>query len=244
MLHRMIERRVDIDTPDGTMPTFVVHPEEGGPYPVVLYLMDAPGIRPALRDMASRLASVGYYVLLPYLYYRGGPYREFTASDEDMHARRELMATVTPEGMVSDAPALLDVAAQDPAASDGPIGVVGFCMSGRSVVALAQAYPERVAAGASIHGAWLVSDADGSVHRHVDRIRAELYFGWADDDATAPREDLAVMDKALTDAGVRHRIDFMEGAFHGFAPPDHAHYDRDTSERHWERVLDLFRRNL
>jgi carboxymethylenebutenolidase len=244
MLQRMIERRVDIDTPDGTMPTFVVHPEEGGPYPVVLYLMDAPGIRPALRDMASRLATVGYYVLLPYLYYRGGPYREFTASDEDMHARRELMATVTPEGLVSDAPALLDLAAGDPMASDGKVGVVGFCMSGRSVVALAQAYPERVAAGASVHGAWLVSDADESVHRHLDRVRAELYFGWADDDPTAPREDMATMGKALTDAGVRHRIDFMEGALHGFAPPGHDHYDRAASEKHWERVFDLFKRNL
>jgi carboxymethylenebutenolidase len=240
----MIERRVDIETPEGTMPTFVVHPTDGGPYPVVIYLMDAPGIRPALRDMAARLATVGYYVLMPYLYYRGGPYREFTASDEDMHARQELMATVTPEGVVADAPALLDLAAQDPMASDGKVGVVGFCMSGRPVVALAQAFPERVAAGASIHGAWLVSDADDSVHRHLDRVRAELYFGWADNDATAPREDLAVMDKALTDAGIRHRIDFMEGALHGFAPTGHANYDRDASEKHWERVLDLFRRNL
>jgi carboxymethylenebutenolidase len=240
----MIERRVDIETADGTMPTFVFHPEEGGPNPVVIYLMDAPSIRPALRDMASRLATVGYYVLLPYLYYRGGPYREFTSSDEDMHARRDLMATVTPQGVVADAAALLDFARKDPMAGDGKVGVVGFCMSGRSVVALAQAYPDRVAAGASIHGAWLVSDADDSVHRHVDRIQAELYFGWADDDPTAPREDLAVMDKALTDAGVRHRIDFMEGARHGFAPPGHQNYDRTASETHWERVFDLFRRNL
>jgi len=41
------------------MPTFVVHPTHEGPHPVVLYLMDAPSIRPALHDMASRLASVG-----------------------------------------------------------------------------------------------------------------------------------------------------------------------------------------
>ena len=73
----MIERQVDLTTPDGTMPTFLFHPEHDGPHPVVLYLMDAPGIRPALRDMASRLATAGYYVMLPYLYYRGGPFREF-----------------------------------------------------------------------------------------------------------------------------------------------------------------------
>ena len=92
----MIERTVDIATADGEMRTFVYHPEHGGPHPVVLYLMDAPGIRGVLKEMATRLASAGYYVLLPYLFHRGGPFREFTASDEDMHARRELMGTVTP----------------------------------------------------------------------------------------------------------------------------------------------------
>jgi carboxymethylenebutenolidase len=240
----MIERRVDLETLDGTMPTFVVHPEEGGPYPVVVYLMDAPSIRPALRDMASRLATVGYYVLLPYLYYRGGPYREFTASDEDMHARSELMATVTPAGVVADTPALLDLAAGDPMAGDGKVGAVGFCMSGRPSVALAQAFPDRVGAAASIHGVWRTVEAEDSVTGLFDRITGELYFGWADEDPLATRDHMELVDKSLTELGVRHRIDFMDGARHGFAPPGHANYDRAASERHWERVFDLFRRNL
>src|SRR5215471_11844735 len=99
----MIEQRIEVATPEGTMPTFVFHPEHDGPHSVVLYLMDAPSIRPALRDMASRLATAGYYVMLPYLFYRGGPYREFGQSDEDMHQRRELMGTITLENIVGDA---------------------------------------------------------------------------------------------------------------------------------------------
>jgi carboxymethylenebutenolidase len=240
----MIERQVDLRTPDGTMPTFLFHPDHDGPHPVVLYLMDAPGVRPALRDMASRLGTAGYYVMLPYLYYRGGPFREFGMSDEDMHARQELMATVTPAGILVDGPALLDVAAQDPMASDGPVGAVGFCMSGRLVVALARALPERIAAGASIHGAWLVSEAEDAAHIGLGAVRGELYFGWADNDPTAPASDLEAMEKALTEAGVRHRIDFMEGAVHGFAPAGTERYNRAASEKHWERVHDLFRRNL
>jgi len=240
----VIERRIDVETADGTMPTFLFHPEDDGPYPVVLYLMDAPGIRPALRDMASRLATAGYYVMLPYLYYRGGPYREFTSSDEDMHARQELMGTVTPAGILVDGPALLDVAAGDPMAGDGPVGTVGFCMSGRLVLALAKALPERVAAGASIHGAWLVSQAEDAGHVGLGAVRGELYFAWADNDPTARASDLATMEQALADAGVRHRIDFMEGAVHGFAPPGSERYDRTASEKHWEQVHALFRRNL
>lgn len=240
----VIERRIEIDTPDGVMTTFITHPEEGGPYPVVLYLMDAPGIRPALRDMASRLATVGYYVMLPNLYYRAGPFRELGDSDEDMHARRELMMSVVPASILVDAPPLLAVADADPMARDGAVGAIGFCMSGRLVVALARALPDRLAAGASIHGAWLVTDADDSSHLGLDAVQAELYFGWADDDPTAPPDDLATMEQALTTAEVRHRIELQAGAHHGYAPYGHPSYDRDASERHWERVFDLLRRNL
>lgn len=240
----MIERRVEIETPDGSMPTFVFHPEEGGPFPVVLYLMDAPSIRPALRDMASRLSTAGYYVLLPYLFYRGGPYREFGSSDEDMHARRDLMGTVGMGGIVTDAHALLGFAANDQAASDGFIGAVGFCMSGRLAMAVAQAIPERVKAIASIHGAWLVTDGPDSAHLHVDRIAAEVYFGWADKDPTAPPEQMPIIEKALSDAGVKYRIDFFTDAVHGYAPPGTERYNRAASEMHWERVHALLGRNL
>jgi Dienelactone hydrolase family len=68
----MIEETVDITTADGPMETFVCRPERGGPCPAVFFLMDAHGIREELRDMARRLATVGYYVLLPNLYYRAG----------------------------------------------------------------------------------------------------------------------------------------------------------------------------
>jgi carboxymethylenebutenolidase len=241
----MIERQVEIQTKDGSMTTFEFHPEEGGPYPIVLYLMDAPSIRPALKDMASRLATAGYYVLLPFLYYRESPYREFGSSDEDMHARRELMQSVTREGIISDAEAMLEfAAANDKADSSGKIGAVGFCMSGPLVMALAQIMPNKVAAIASIHGAWVVNDKGDSPHRQIDKIKAEVYFGWADEDPTATEDEMRIMDAAMADAGINYRIDFMKSALHGFAPPGGERYNREAAEKHWERVHDLLRRNL
>jgi len=239
----MIERQVDVTTPDGEMTTFIFHPEHGGPFPVVLYLMDAPSIRPALKDMASRLATSGYYVMLPYLFYRGGPFREFGASDEDMHARRELMETVTPTNIVGDAEALLAVAADDAAASDGRVGVVGFCMSGGLAVALARALPDRIGAAASVHGAWLVRDTPDSTHVGLDPVQAELYFAWVEDDPTAPLDTIQVMEQALDDAGVTYTIDRITDAVHGFAPAGER-YDRQASELHWERVHALLQRNV
>ncbi len=240
----MIERETDVTTPDGVMKTFIYHPTHDGPHPVVLYLMDAPSIRPALQDMAVRLASAGYYVMLPYLYYRGGPFREFGASDEDMHARRDLMGTINRTNIVGDAQALLAVADADAAARAERVGVVGFCMSGGLAIALAKALPDRVAAAASIHGAWLVTDQPDSSHRDLDGVTAEIYLGWPDNDDTAPADTVAIMRDALEAAGVRHTIDFITDAVHGYAPPGSPRYNRAASELHWERVHSLMRRNL
>jgi carboxymethylenebutenolidase len=239
----MIERQIEVTTPEGEMTTFVFHPEHGGPFPVVLYLMDAPSIRPALKDMASRLATAGYYVMLPYLFYRGGPLREFGMSDEDMHARQELMATVTPSNIVTDAEALLATAGSDPAARDGKVGVVGFCMSGGLAVSLARAMPEQVAAAASIHGAWLVRDTPDSPHVGLEPVQAELYFAWCDNDPTAPTSDMPVLEVAMKAAGITYTIDFLTEAVHGFAPAG-PRYHRAASELHWERVHALLQRNL
>ena len=240
----MIEREIDVTTAEGRMKTFIYHPEHDGPHPVVLYLMDAPSIRPALKEMASRLATAGYYVMLPYLFYRGGPFREFGKSDEDMHARGELMDTVTPTNILSDATALLDVAAGDDAAAGGKIGAVGFCMSGGLVISLARAMPELVAAVASIHGAWLVRDTPDSPHLDLESVKAEVYFGWCDNDPTAPPEHVPVMKEVLETAGVTYTLDWLTEALHGYAPPGGERYDRPASELHWERVHSLFRRNL
>ncbi len=239
----MIERQVEVTTPEGEMTTFVLHPEHDGPHPVVLYLMDAPSIRPALKDMASRLASAGYYVLLPYLFYRGGPFREFDMSDEDMHARQELRGTVTPTTIVSDASALLALAASDDAARDGDVGAVGFCMSGGLAISVARALPDRVTAAASIHGAWLVRDTPDSPHLGLGSVRAEVHLAWCDDDPTAPAEDLATMRSALDATGITYTLDFHTDAVHGFAPRG-PRWNRAASELHWERVHSLLRRNL
>lgn len=240
----MIEKEIDVTTPEGEMKTFIFHPTNEGPHPVVLYLMDAPSIRPALKEMARRLASAGYYVMLPYLFYRGGPFREFGADDEDMHQRRELMGSVNVHNILSDADSLLSVADGDPAARAGAVGAVGFCMSGGLVLSLAKNRPGRVRSVASIHGAWLVTDNDDSPHLGLESVEAEVYLGWADNDQTAPPEHVPVMREALDEAGVRYELDFFTDAVHGFAPPGGPRYNLEASELHWERVHAMLRRTV
>src|SRR6476469_4849117 len=105
---RMVEHHLDIHTAHGAMNSFVVHPEEGGPKPVVFFYMDAPGKREELHDMARRLASVGYYVVLPNLYYRRSrDYWLKERNEENMKIMFEHMHALSNAMVVRDTEAML-----------------------------------------------------------------------------------------------------------------------------------------
>ena len=188
----MREEVIDIVTADGAMETFVCRPERGGPYPPVLLLMDAPGIRDELHDMARRLATVGYFVMLPNLYYRAGRDTKYgpdvldPASPDDARMRAVRTKTTIPPVM-ADVGVLLDHAARHAEATDGPAGAHGYCMSGPYALAAAARYPQRIAAAASFHGTWLVSDAEESPHLTFAKSRAELYISCAEHDEVTSR---------------------------------------------------------
>jgi carboxymethylenebutenolidase len=237
----MIERQLDTATRDGATTTFICHPERGGPHPAILFYMDAPAIREELRDMVRRLASVGYYVLLPNLYYRAGVMELDDASRPRM---MDLMDSLTTPMVMDDTRALLEFLAGEPAASPGPMGAVGYCMSGPFAINAAARHPERIAAAASIYGVRLLTDAPDSPHRAAALAKAELYFACAEVDRWAPLEMIPPLKAALADAGVNAEVEIYRGVEHGFAFPQRAAYNREAAERHWERLFALFRRRL
>lgn len=244
----MIEHQVDIATNDGAMSTFVCHPERGGPYPVILFFMDAPGIREELRDMARRLASVGYYVMLPNMYYRSGVSELGDFIGEANAPVREkmmgLMATLTIPMVMSDADALIAFADADPAASQGKIGTVGYCMSGQYAISAAARYPDRVGSAASIYGVRLFTDTPDSPHLAARKAKGEIYVAWAETDHYAPLDQLEPMRASMAEGGVKAEVELYRGVEHGFAFPQRPAYDRQAAERHWERLFDLFGRTL
>jgi len=239
----MIETFLDITTPDGQMNTFVVHPEEGGPHPTVLFLMDAPGMREEIRDMSRRLASSGYYVIASQLYYRDvREYNLFETEDRDRMA--ELMSHLSNAMVVDDARAMIAHAEGDPAADTSKVGTVGYCMSGPFTVAIAAAFPGQVAAAASFHGVALVTDADDSPHRLLETATGEIYIGAAEVDSHAPPEMVDAFEAALDAADCPGRVEWYPGTEHGFTFRERPLYVKEASERHWERMHDLLRRNL
>ena len=241
----MIEQTVEIPTPHGATTTFIVHPERDGPHPVILFYMDAPAIREELRDMARRLATCGYYVVLPNLYYRAGVLELGGLATEADRARMfELMAAINIPLIMSDTAALLTYIDSDPAARKGPMGAVGYCMSGQYAINAAAYYPDKIKAAASIYGVSLVTDDHDSPHLAAQKVQGEVYFACAEIDSYAPLEMVEALAQSVTANQVNGEVELYAGVHHGFAFPQRPVYDKTAAERHWERLLALFRRNL
>ena len=244
----MIEREIDVATPNGAMNTFVVHPEEGGPHPVVLFFMDAPGKREELHDMARRLATAGYYVMLPNLYYRAGRDTKYGPDVLQPGPERERMRAVRtkmtiPPVMedVADMIAFLDT---QKAARNGAVGTHGYCMSGPYSLAAAARFPGRIAAAASFYGTWLVSENEESPHLNLAKAKGELYIACAEHDELAPLPMVDQLKKLFDASGNPGELELYPGVHHGYAFPQRKIYDRAAAERHWERLIALYRRRL
>ena len=237
-----------VTTPDGSCPVTLAIPDGDGPWPGVILYPDAGGARAALRDMAERLAGLGYVVLVPDVYYRSGDWAPFSMKDvfNDKAERQRLFAmigSVTPDAMASDARAFFDYLAARPEVSGETFGTTGYCMGGRTSLTVAGRVPERVAAAMSFHGGGLAADDPGSPHLLADKIRAAVYVGGAADDASFTEAQAETLDQALTAAGVEHTIEWYP-ALHGFAVPDNAPYDEAAAEKHWDAMKDFFGAHL
>jgi carboxymethylenebutenolidase len=238
-----------ITTTDGTCPVTLATPDGDGPWPGVVMYPDAGGPRAAFDEMAQMLADYGYAVLVPDIYYRSGDYAPFdlnTAfSDPDERKRlMSMMGGITPDKMATDAGAFFDYLQARPEVSGTAFGTTGYCMGGRTSLVVAGRLPERVAAAMSFHGGGLATDDPGSPHLLADQMRAAVYVGGAENDASFTTEAAETLEKALTAADVVHTIEFYPAA-HGFAVSDHAGvYDVDAAQRHWNAMESFFGEHL
>src|SRR6266705_701582 len=200
----MIDQQIEIPTKDGHTTTFIAHPERDGPFPVIIFYMDAPAIREELRDMARRLGTSGYYVMLPNLYYRAGVMEigPLPADPESPERKRmfQLMNAINIPLVMEDTRALLAYAEGQSAANTRIVGTVGYCMSGRYAVNAATHFPDSVKAAASIYGTRLATDQPDSPHLAAAKTRAELYFGCAETDIYAPAEIIEKVKASMKDA--------------------------------------------
>lgn len=243
----MIEKQVEIKTADGVADAELFYPDERGAWPGVIMYPDVGGLRPVFRDMAKRLASEGFAVLVPNPFYRVAHvpvYENFKFGDEKTTARMgEVRPSVTPAGIARDAQAYVAfLGAQKQV--NGKIGTVGYCMGGGMAMRTAAAEPDKVAGVASFHGSQLASDDPQSPHTLAPKIKAQMYFGFAIEDRTMPPEAVEKLKSALDAAGVRYEGETFAGARHGWCVKDHNVYHEHQAEHAWHHLVEFFQETL
>jgi carboxymethylenebutenolidase len=248
---------VEIKTPSGVCDASFAQPTGEGQWPGVILFVDAFGLRPAMRDMAQRLAQNGYAVLVPNPYYRSTkapglpPGFSFT-NPQDRAKLAALRALLTAEAVAADATAYIAfLDSQRSVKKSAKMGVVGYCMGGPMTLRAAAAQPSRVGAGASFHGGGLVTDKSDSPHLLLPKIKASYYFGVAaNDDADEP-ETKTKLREAFDAAGLPAKIEVYAGCLHGWcvkdmpkSPDGKPIYNEAQAEQAWHGLIALYKHTL
>ena len=250
----VVEKEVTVKTPDGACDAAFIHPASGA-YPGVIIWADALGLRPAMRDMAKRLAADGYSVLVPNPFYRVSKAPQFTTaanldfkSPDLMTKIGPLMSSVQAAG-AAEKDAIAYVAfldAQPQVDRTKKIGTQGYCMGGGLVVRTAASVPERIGAGASFHGGGLVTDKPDSPHLLAPKIKAHMYFGVAASDDRRQPDAKDKLKESFAKAGVPAEVEVYP-AKHGWCVPDMPIedgapiYDNAQADRAWMKLVALYK---
>lgn len=249
---------ITVTTGDGTAEAWLAQPaatttdEPTEPRPGVLLLMDAIGLRPRICEMANRIASWGYVVLAPNLFYRDGTAAETSpagplSTDEALAAFFTLagprVKTLTTEQVMPDLASYLDALTTLPGVTT-PVGIVGYCMGARHAVRAACAHPGLVAAVGGFHGGGIATDAADSPHLGLPSATAEFVFGHAENDRSMDPAAVARLGAALAAAGLTASNEIYPGTRHGYTMADTTIYDEAATERHFTELQALFARTL
>ena len=242
----MIEREITITSRNGGIASFAVCPDGPGSFPGIILYMDAPGIREELRNLARRIAKHGYFCLLPDMYYRLGTLRfDFVRRAEGLRPTMfAAMNSLTNALVMDDTAAWLGFLDGQEKVTPGPLGCIGYCMSGQYVTTAAARFPNRFVAGASLYGVGIVTKAEDSPHLLSDRIKGELYYGFAEFDETVPADVIPTLRKALDAAQTRYELDIFPGTRHGFQFPERDIYDTHAAEASWAKIFAMWERRL
>jgi carboxymethylenebutenolidase len=238
---------VSIPTPEGDARAFVFTPDRGaGPWPAAIMFMDAPAIRPALFEMGERLAQAGYYVLLPDLFWRAGPYdppnivAARAGDPEAVAVFTKLRGSTSAEKQMADTKACLDWLAGQPQAKAGKVGVTGYCMGGGIALRAAGTFPDRIAAAASFHGGNQATDEPDSPHLLAPKMQARILVAGADEDRSFDEAQCGRLAAALKAAGLDAEVSIWKGPRHGWVPTDMPVHNPEAAERHWRELIGLF----
>jgi carboxymethylenebutenolidase len=236
--------RVEIPVGSGKMAAYLSRPDEPGKFPGVLVFQEIFGVNSHIRSVADRVAAEGYVALAPEPFHRTAPGIELGYDGDGLAKGIELMMQVKPDEVQADLTAAYESLSARPDVGGKGIGAIGFCFGGHLTYRAACLLP--IAAAASFYGGGITGMGGPPPHT-VDLtpgIRGRILCFFGENDTHIPLPAVDKIRAALAAAGVRHEVHVYPGVGHGFFCDQRGDYDAAAAGDAWERVKDLFRKEL
>jgi len=233
-----------IDTPSGPMGIHVVRPDGDGPFPVVVFFHHGPGLEEASKQTMAHIAEWGYYVVTHDRYHRDETwYTMGERTDAEVQKMFGLITGTTEDQVAEDLGAVLDRLADDPAAGDGPMGCIGYCIGARSVLVTIGRRGDTFRAGVGLHPSFCTTDQPDSPHLAVPSYTGSLYIGFGSADVMQPASANGPLIEA-TNALDKGQAEVHEGADHGFGVIGGPAHHEAAANRSYEHARAMFDREL
>lgn len=242
----VVEKDVEIKTPDGTADAALYYPEGRGSWPAVIMWPDIMTLRPAFREMGKRLAGEGFVVLVPNFYYRAqkAPIALNFSNPDDRAKFGPLRASLNEAAMDRDAAAYVAfLDAQPQTDKRKKIGTQGYCMGGAFAFRTAAIAPARVGAVSSFHGGGLATATPTSPHLLVPQTKADYLICIAQNDDRTDPAAKDTLKAAFTAAKLPAKVEVYP-ADHGWMVRGSAVYNEAAAEKGWAEMVAQYKRAL
>lgn len=198
------------------------------PLPGLIVLQEWWGLNEHIKDVTRRFAAQGYVALAPDLY------KGAVATEPD-EARKLVMALDMPEAVAEIGQASNYLLGLERVRGE-KVGIVGFCMGGRLVLASATTL-DTLGAAVPFYGSPLGAEEAAAVKAPV-----QGHYGSAD--GGIPVDGVKAMEAAMQAADIESEFYIYEGAPHAFFNDTSASYRPEAAQQAWERTLAWFAAHL
>jgi carboxymethylenebutenolidase len=229
---------------DDLVEAYTARRMEPGPRGGVLVIHHMPGFDRESKEVVRRFATEGYDAICVNLHWRDAP----GAEPDDAAATSRANGGVPDDRFLGDAAGALRWLRALPA-SNGRVGVIGFCSGGRQAVLAALELD--VQAAVDCYGGFVVGEPpEGFPIRvrplagRIGDLRAPLLGLFGNEDRSPSPAQVDQLEKLLREHGKDHEFHRYDGAGHSFLSVDRPAYRVEAALDGWRRVSAFFARHL
>ena len=214
-------------TVGGEKSTAYLAKPKGTPKGGILVIHEWWGLTDWVKHMADQLADQGYEALAVDLY-KGKVTRDPKEAQSLMQAKDEKWGDSVEEAGLEWLKSNVGGA---------KLATIGWCMGGGESLKASLNDPKDVSATVIFYGR-PITDVE-----KLKTLKGPVLGIWGKEDKGIPPDAVAGLDKALTEAGVKHEFHSYE-AGHGFANPSSGSYKTDAARDAWGKTKNFLEKNL